>query len=161
MRQRGGDLRVAGQPPGTEAGATPGAQSGAAGWGVGVENPFGEQLAAVLSLHDGGVATSSRLRRRWIGPGQAPSHHLIDPRTGLPAASGLAAVTVVAATAWQAEMLTKAVFLAGARAGSALVERLGAAGLLVTDEGSVLCTAGLDGFLASGRLPEPEPVAGP
>lgn len=58
-------------------------------------------------------------------------------------------------------MLTKAVFLAGARAGSALLERLGAAGLLVTDEGSALCTAGLDGFLASGRLPEPEPVAGP
>lgn len=151
----GGDLRVAGRAPGAPA------EPGAPGWGVGVENPFGRQLAAVLSLHDGGVATSSRLRRRWTGPGQAPSHHLIDPRTGLPAASGLASVTVVAASAWQAEWLTKAAFLAGAAAGSALLERLGAAGALITDGGSILHTAGLHEFQAGGHLREPKPVAVP
>ena len=41
-------------------------------------------------------------------------HHLIDPRTGEPAESGLASVTVVAGEAWRAEVLAKAAFVAGA-----------------------------------------------
>ena len=142
----GGDLRVSG--------CGPDAQD--AGWTIGVEHPTdAESEVAVLSLHEGGVATSSRLRRSWPSP-TAPggrSHHLIDPRTGRPAASGLAAVTVVAARAWQAEMLAKAVFLAGPAGGALLLDDLGAAGLLVTDGGDVLTTERLEDFrvLAAGR----------
>lgn len=59
-------------------------------------------------LRDAGAATSSTRKRRW---GQL--HHLIDPRTGLPAASGLEEVSVVADTAVDAEILAKTMLIAG------------------------------------------------
>ncbi|HYR48254.1 MAG TPA: FAD:protein FMN transferase [Candidatus Polarisedimenticolia bacterium] len=40
-------------------------------------------------------------------------HHLIDPRTGLPAASLLDEVSVVAETALDAEVLAKTVLISG------------------------------------------------
>jgi thiamine biosynthesis lipoprotein len=134
----GGDLRVRGTPPDSDPGS---------GWAIGVDSPVTAECVAVLGLADGGVATSSRLRRRWLAAGGKPSHHLIDPRTGRPADAGLAAVSVVAAHAWQAEMLSKAVFVKGATAGAALLDGFGAAGLFVTDDGSVLKTTSLTAFL--------------
>lgn len=56
----------------------------------------------------GGAATSSVLRRRW-----GDLHHLIDPRTGLPAQSGLQEVSVIARTALEAEVIAKTALLAG------------------------------------------------
>lgn len=85
----GGDLRAAG----------PGPNGG--GWPVGVAN-------ATLMLRDQGAATSSVRRRRW-----AKVHHLIDPRTGLPAKSGLEEVSVVANTGFDAEVIAKTALLLG------------------------------------------------
>jgi thiamine biosynthesis lipoprotein len=134
----GGDLRVRGAPPDSVPGS---------GWAIGIESPVTAESLAVLGVADGGVATSSPLRRRWMAAGGKPSHHLIDPRTGQPAGTGLAAVSVVAAQAWQAEMLSKAVFVNGATVGAALLDRFGAAGLFVTDDGSILTTTNLFAFL--------------
>src|SRR5579859_414302 len=86
----GGDLRARGGGP------------EGAGWPVG----FGD---ATILLAGQGAATSSVLRRRWAGG----LHHLIDPRTGLPAASDLVEVSVVAATAVDAEIVAKAALIAG------------------------------------------------
>jgi thiamine biosynthesis lipoprotein len=63
-----------------------------------------------VALDDGAMATSGTDRRRWRRGGRE-QHHLIDPRTGLPAETGLLRVTVVAATAVEAEVLAKAAFL--------------------------------------------------
>ena len=54
-----------------------------------------------LALASGGVATSGRDTRRF-GPG-GRLHHLIDPATGAPAVAGPLSVTVVAASATEAE----------------------------------------------------------
>ena len=85
----------------------------------------------MLALGAGAIATSTRLRRAWTRDGEE-LHHLIDPRTGLPAAIGLASVTVVAGDAWRAEVLAKAAFVAGPVDGARLVTDDGATGLLVT-----------------------------
>ena len=90
----------------------------------------------------GAVATSTKLRRHWTR-GDRTLHHLIDPRTGEPAESGLASVTVVAGEAWRAEVLAKAAFVAGAADGAALIEAAGATGMLVTDDGDVVELDGL------------------
>src|SRR5690348_8665071 len=79
----GGDLRARGR------------------WPIGV----GE---ATLMLRDQGAATSSTRRRRW-----GDVHHLIDPRTGRPAQTGLEEVSVVAATAFEAEVVAKTALLLG------------------------------------------------
>ena len=120
----GGDVRVAGTPPEES-------------WAIAIEHPTRADPAAVVHLRDGAVATSSRLRRRWE-TGRGPAHHLIDPARGLPADVGLWTATVIAATGWQAEALAKAAFVAGMRDGPVLLERLGAAGLLIDDDGAIL-----------------------
>ena len=63
----GGDVRVVGTP------------SSSAAWRIEVEDPRTEQICAAVELLDGGVATSTTLRRRWR-LGSSTVHHLIDPR---------------------------------------------------------------------------------
>jgi len=71
------------------------------GWPVGLGG-------VTLMLRDRGAATSSTRRRSW-----GEVHHLIDPRTGLPAATGLEEVSVVARTGFEAEVIAKTALLLG------------------------------------------------
>ena len=91
----GGDLRIAGEPPLLE---------------IEVEDPDepGRALAS-LRLRGGAIATSSIRRRSW-GPGL---HHVIDPRTGAPSATGLAQATVWAPTCAEAEIASTVALLEG------------------------------------------------
>jgi thiamine biosynthesis lipoprotein len=66
-----------------------------------------------LLLRDQGAATSGVHRRAWLQDGEMV-HHLIDPRTGRPAVTDLARVSVVAATATAAEVHAKTALLLGA-----------------------------------------------
>jgi FAD:protein FMN transferase len=77
-------------------------------WPVAVEVPSG---LLTVELDEGGLATSGRNRRRWRRGGEE-RHHLIDPRTLRPAEGGPLSVTVAAASATSAEILSKALFLA-------------------------------------------------
>ena len=126
----GGDLRALGAAPEPH------------GWVIDVDDPLHTGVTGMLALREGAVATSTRLRRTWVRDGRS-LHHLIDPRTGLPAATGLASVTVVAGDAWRAEVLAKAAFIAGPVDGGAVIVDAGATGLLVTDDGRVDDLAGL------------------
>jgi len=85
----GGDLMAVGDGPSGE------------GWPVGV-------AGATLSLRNQGAATSSVRKRRW-----GELHHLIDPRTGLPARTGIEEVSVVAASGFEAEVIAKSALLLG------------------------------------------------
>lgn len=129
----GGDLRARGEAPMPH------------GWVVDVDDPLATGRTGLLALAEGAIATSTKLRRSWTR-GERTLHHLIDPRTGAPAESGLASVTVVAGEAWRAEVLAKAAFVAGAAEGRALVQAAGATGLFVTDGGDVVELEGLERF---------------
>jgi thiamine biosynthesis lipoprotein len=126
----GGDLRVRGVSP----------HGGP--WIVAVPHPRGG-TAATLELPEGAVATSSPLRRAW-GAADRPLHHLIDPRTGQPANTGILQVTVVADEAWWAEVLTKTAYLTGLPDALELVAGLGAHALAVDQDGRLQVTAGLE-----------------
>ncbi len=115
----GGDLAVTGLPPGARA------------WAVLVGDGR-EKL--IVPLVRGALATSGISKRRWR-QGDAARHHLVDPGTGEPAVSGLREVTVAGATCRAAEVGATAAFVAGPRLGPGLLERLGLAGLLVTEAG--------------------------
>ncbi len=132
----GGDLRVGGDFPG--------------GWIVAIEDPLHPDGTAIghLSIAQGGVATSSRCRRRWTRPDGSVAHHLIDPTTGEPALTDVLAVTIVAAHGWTAEALATAVFLAGLDGAEQVAESAGATGLLVTTSG-VISLPGLEKFLTA------------
>ncbi len=97
----GGDIRVCGTGP----------HDGS--WVIDVNHPLHpERTLLHLALTDAGVATSSRLQRRWDLNGIS-HHHLIDPATGGPTTTPLVAATVIAGEAWWAEALTKMLFVTG------------------------------------------------
>jgi thiamine biosynthesis lipoprotein len=80
------------------------------GWPVG----FGGRTVLLVDL---GAATTGTQRRRW-GEGL---HHLIDPRTGLPAVTDASEVSVIAETATDAEWLAKAALILGRERGTRLL----------------------------------------
>jgi thiamine biosynthesis lipoprotein len=122
----GGDLAVLGTPPGGDA------------WPIALVEADG---APIVGLVSGALATSTVTRRRWRVDGEE-RHHLVDPRTGRPAESGLRAATVAASTCQAAEVACKAALLLGAEEGRAFLERHGLSGLLVTDDGHPLPVGG-------------------
>lgn len=86
-------------------------------WPISVADPFQDgQYLEMLYLDAGGVATSGRDYHRWTRAG-IPQHHIIDPRTGLPAETDILAATVIAPSLPQAEALAKAVLISGSQAG--------------------------------------------
>jgi thiamine biosynthesis lipoprotein len=74
-------------------------------WTVGIEDPHDRaQLLATLELRAGGIATSGSAAR---------GAHVLDPRTGEPAGTGLLAVTVVAPDLVTADVDATAAFARG------------------------------------------------
>ncbi len=98
----GGDLAVLGFPPETEQ------------WPIAVP---GKEQSWNIPLRQGAMATSGIARRHWQQGGQQ-RHHLVDPRTGTSAQSGLWSVTVVAARCEQAEVAAKVAFILGKKRGA-------------------------------------------
>jgi FAD:protein FMN transferase len=134
----GGDVRVAGVGPDGDA------------WTVSVDHPGLDRPLAHLGLRDGAVATSTTLRRRWSVDG-VERHHLIDPRSGHPSDTDIELATVVAAEAWIAEALTKAVLLRRSEVVFDVIHGTAAEALAVDDAGRVHSTPGLAAY--TGEAP--------
>jgi thiamine biosynthesis lipoprotein len=84
-------------------------------WRVTLEDPLDEAHGlAVLKIPPGAVATSAVTKRTWLQAGQQ-RHHLIDPRTQLPAETEWLSMTVLAPHAAEAEVYAKSLLLGGSR----------------------------------------------
>jgi thiamine biosynthesis lipoprotein len=123
----GGDLRVAGDMTSTV--AIPQAAADA----------IGSVPAATITVAGGGVATSGGSERHFGVAGRRYSH-IIDPRTGQPAA-GMAAATVIAADAATADVLATACCVLATEESLALVAaQTGAKCLLQTADGRTVAS---------------------
>jgi thiamine biosynthesis lipoprotein len=132
----GGDLAISGLRPGGEL------------WEIGVMNPLQpENDLLYLALGRCGVATSGRDYRRWQAGGRM-QHHIIDPRTGLPAETDVLAATVVAPDTATAEAAAKTVLILGSRDGLKWLEqRPGLAGLVVFEDGRWMGSARMEKYI--------------
>jgi thiamine biosynthesis lipoprotein len=129
----GGDIACVGAPP-----------TGSA-WLVGMADPHRPEAdLGALALTDEAVATSSLTGRRWQYHGQT-AHHLIDPRTGAPAHTDLASVTVVAPRLPDAEIHAKVALILGRVEGWAYLNKQpNVSALLVTATGDQLSCGSLE-----------------
>jgi FAD:protein FMN transferase len=116
----GGDLSVLGLPSSDNQ------------WLVAVP---GQKQYWTIPLHHGAIATSGIAHRHWQ-QGNILHHHILDPRTGLPAQSDLWSVTVVADRCEQAEVAAKVAFILGSKSGANFLRKHHIAGLLVHEDGA-------------------------
>lgn len=118
------------------------------GWPVGIGDPFrpGESID-LLCLTQGGVATSGRDYHCWQRDG-IWQHHVLDPRTGLPASTDVLTATVVARNTVEAEAAAKVALILGSNTAlDWLDSQPSLAGLLVLEDGSVRRSRRLSRFL--------------
>lgn len=119
----GGDIAVAGDHPGS-------------GWKIKIADWHGAAPATpgpVVTITDGGLATSSTTVRRWRR-GDDEMHHIVDPSTGRPAEPVWRTVTVAAATCADANTASTAAIVKG-EAAPGWLESAGLAARLVRPDG--------------------------
>ena len=123
--------------------AAVGDKAGAA-FRIGVRDPEQAQgVVGIVPARDTAVVTSGDYERCFVLDG-VRYHHLLDPRTGYPARSGLRSVTVTGADSAWCDALATACYVLGAQQGMALIEATdGVQALFVTEDGKLLCTSGL------------------
>jgi FAD:protein FMN transferase len=126
----GGDVAVAGQPPGDA-------------WRVRVTDDHAAPADApgqTVVINSGGLATSSTTVRMWTA-GSARMHHIIDPRTGRPARSVWRTVSVAAATCVDANIASTAAIIRS-EAAPAWLAASGLPARLVRHDGTIETTPG-------------------
>jgi thiamine biosynthesis lipoprotein len=126
----GGDIAVAGRPPG-------------GGWTVFVTDDHRAPAGAPgqsIAITSGGLATSSTTVRNWRR-GDQVLHHLIDPSTGQPAESRWRTVSVAAGSCVDANIASTAAVLRG-RSAPEWLEALGLPARLVGGNGETTLVGG-------------------
>lgn len=132
----GGDLRALGPGPDDDD-----------AWWTEVRHPADGRVLFRFPVADEALVQSTRLIRRWERGG-TPLHHVVDPRTGWPVDNGIDCVIATAPETWWAEVVAKAVFVAGEADGLALAQRLGVDAWVVRTDGTVSATPDVADSLA-------------
>ena len=117
-------------------------------WRIAVKDPADtESYLGVVSAADKFIVTSG-VYERYFEENGVRYHHILDPKTGCPAESGLVSVTVLCENGAWADALSTACFVLGPDGALALRDDLADQGtdfelILVSDDGRVLYTDGL------------------
>jgi thiamine biosynthesis lipoprotein len=114
-------------------------------WRIGIQHPRQvNKLVGVLSIRGKSVVTSGDYQRYFIGGDGNRYHHILDPATGYPAASGLIGATVITANSMEADALSTMLFVAGLQRSAALLKAFPEADAVLIDKDlQVYITEGL------------------
>jgi len=144
----GGDVSVAGPPP-------PG------GWPIGIaldaSRAFGP--GPVVSVSEGGLASSSTAVRTWARGGRR-LHHIVDPATGDCASRHWRLISVAAASCVDANASSTAGIVWGESAPERL-EAMGVHARLVRHDGVIVVVGAWPPDNPGGRAPRPKPKPEP
>ena len=128
-------------------------------WRIGIQMPFEEGLAGVLTVEDQAVVTSGTYQRYFEENGTR-YHHILDGETGYPAENGLDSVTIVTDQGFLADALSTALFVLGLEEGTDFWrERYPDVGVVwITQDQTVYYTKNLEGKFAPSEGTEARPV---
>jgi thiamine biosynthesis lipoprotein len=141
----GGNVQTFGEKPGGKP------------WRVAIQDPLDKSAYAAVVEIAAGVSTAvvtSGAYQRYFEEGGEVYHHIIDPQTGYPSRSGLLSATVICSDSAVADALSTAFFVLGAEKSLEAAENISeSAGweidfILITDEGKLLYTPGLEGMIS-------------
>jgi len=113
-------------------------------WVIGIQNPFksrGEYIG-IVKISDETVVTSGDYVRYFEEYG-IRYNHILDPRTGYPANSGIISATIIGKGSMEADALSTAIFILGLRDGKELVDKIpGVDAIFITSEKKIYVTKG-------------------
>lgn len=119
-------------------------------WKIGIRDPLGEngEMIAAVAVENQAVVTSGGYERYFEAAGETYIH-IIDPKTGGPADSGLISVTVISEDGMLADALSTALYIMGEEQGKEFWRLSGEVFefVFVTEDGRVLVSEGLEEVL--------------
>lgn len=122
-------------------------------WQIAIHNPRGHGALYSVALHADESVSTSGDDQRFMIEGEHRWHHLLDPRSGLPAEHTIA-VTVFAADATTADAASTAIFVAGPQDWRTVAQKLGVRSVLRIDaSGRVQVTRELMPRLIAAKTP--------
>ncbi|MFW5667823.1 MAG: FAD:protein FMN transferase [Acetivibrio ethanolgignens] len=114
-------------------------------WKIAIQNPEGNGPLGVISLSDQAVVTSGSYERYFKDDKGKQYCHIMDPRTGYPADSGLSSVTIISASALYADALSTTLFIKGLKKGIEFWrENRDFEAVFIDNHGKVYITPGLE-----------------
>ena len=129
-----------------------GAKPDGSPWNIGIRDPFGEELYATDRVTDKAVITSGGYERYFEDPETHNIYrHILDPRTGFPAESGLSSVSIVTSDGTLGDGLSTALYIMGLEDATAYwqTHREDFEAVFITDSGTLYATEGLRGSMTS------------
>lgn len=114
-------------------------------WMIGVRDPFSSSqndILGTLALGDTYVSTSGSYEKTFTYDGIS-YHHILDPKTGMPAVSDLVSATVIAESGVLSDILSTACFLVGSEKAFDLAMAYNASLIAVKTDGTLLVSEGL------------------
>ena len=130
-------------------------------WRVGIKDPKDPEgvPAIVLNVANSTIVTSG-VYERFFTENSVRYHHILDAKTGYPAASGLLSSTIVCESSMAADALSTSVFVLGKESGMELLRRMQSPelsevpglhaqvlGIFIEEDGSVSASKALEGSL--------------
>lgn len=92
--------------------------------GIGAPRPYSLSYVGTVALHGGECISTSGDYERYYEIDGVRYHHVIDPHTGRPAASGLASATVITTDGALGDALATAILVAGEEQGRVWIKEL-------------------------------------
>ena len=112
---------------------------------VSVQHPEQQDSLGTLELSDTSIVTSGAYQRFFVGTDGKRYGHILDPRTGYPAQSGLASVTVIAKENKLCDALSTSLFVMGLDDAEQFWREYKEFEMfLITDNGEIYLTEGLE-----------------
>ncbi len=125
-------------------------------WRVAIQDPDNlDDYVGVLSISDKAVITSGGYERYFEEDGKT-YHHIIDPKTGYPADSGLTSVTIVSTDGTLADGLSTSLFIMGKDKAEEYWRNHSDEfdAVLITQDGTIYVTEGIQDCFSSERTVE-------
>ena len=123
-------------------------------WQIAVTDPLDPSgSVGILTLDGGYCVSTSGDYERYVEVDGVRYHHILDPRTGSPARSDVAGVTIVTKDGFLSDALSTACFVLGREEGRKLLEKYDAEGLFIDQEGNITMTEGIQQYF---HLSNPE-----
>lgn len=127
-----------------------GAKPDGSNWNIGIRDPWSDGLYCAVSITDKAVITSGGYERYFVMDGKTYLH-ILDPRTGVPAESGLSSVSIITSDGTLADGLSTALYIMGLDGASDYwrAHKDAFDAVLIADDGRLYATEGLKGAIRS------------